>query len=87
MEAGAIAVRRVRKEDMRHVAKATGATMVIFVLVNIIHVGMLVFFSLGCKWGCRLLLSMKSSFGFTMFGLDLSLLLYSLIYPLLPTSF
>lgn len=28
MEAGAIAVRRVRKEDMRHVAKATGATMV-----------------------------------------------------------
>ena len=29
MEAGAIAVRRVKKEDMRHVAKATGATMVI----------------------------------------------------------
>ena len=29
MEAGAIAVRRVRKEDMRHVAKATSATMVI----------------------------------------------------------
>lgn len=29
MEAGAIAVRRVQKEDMRHVAKATGATMVI----------------------------------------------------------
>ena len=28
MEAGAIAVRRVRKEDMRHVAKATGATLV-----------------------------------------------------------
>ncbi|KAG4125809.1 hypothetical protein ERO13_D10G121200v2 [Gossypium hirsutum] len=28
VEAGAIAVRRVRKEDMRHVAKATGATMV-----------------------------------------------------------
>ncbi|XP_050875765.1 T-complex protein 1 subunit alpha [Lathyrus oleraceus] len=27
-EAGAIAVRRVRKEDMRHVAKATGATLV-----------------------------------------------------------
>ncbi|MBA0570368.1 hypothetical protein Golob_004040, partial [Gossypium lobatum] len=27
VEAGAIAVRRVRKEDMRHVAKATGATM------------------------------------------------------------
>ncbi|TXG62599.1 hypothetical protein EZV62_009593 [Acer yangbiense] len=26
--AGAIAVRRVRKEDMRHIAKATGATMV-----------------------------------------------------------
>ncbi|KAI5436294.1 T-complex protein 1 subunit alpha, variant 2, partial [Lathyrus oleraceus] len=26
--AGAIAVRRVRKEDMRHVAKATGATLV-----------------------------------------------------------
>ena len=29
VEAGAIAVRRVRKEDMRHVAKATGATMVL----------------------------------------------------------
>ncbi|XP_048139372.1 T-complex protein 1 subunit alpha [Rhodamnia argentea] len=28
VEAGAIAVRRVRKEDMRHIAKATGATMV-----------------------------------------------------------
>ncbi|XVF00419.1 hypothetical protein REPUB_Repub03eG0284100 [Reevesia pubescens] len=28
VEAGAIAVRRVRKEDMHHVAKATGATMV-----------------------------------------------------------
>ncbi|EEF37754.1 T-complex protein 1 subunit alpha [Ricinus communis] len=28
VEAGAIAVRRVRKEDMRHVAKATGGTMV-----------------------------------------------------------
>ncbi|KAG6607133.1 T-complex protein 1 subunit alpha [Cucurbita moschata] len=28
VEAGAIAVRRVKKEDMRHVAKATGATMV-----------------------------------------------------------
>ncbi|CAJ2677260.1 T-complex protein 1 subunit alpha [Trifolium pratense] len=28
VEAGAIAVRRVRKEDMRHVAKATGATLV-----------------------------------------------------------
>ncbi|CAL9029232.1 unnamed protein product [Prunus brigantina] len=28
VEAGAIAVRRVQKEDMRHVAKATGATMV-----------------------------------------------------------
>ncbi|KAG2672212.1 hypothetical protein I3760_13G029700 [Carya illinoinensis] len=28
VEAGAIAVRRVRKEDMRHVAKATGATQV-----------------------------------------------------------
>ncbi|XP_037423526.1 T-complex protein 1 subunit alpha-like [Triticum dicoccoides] len=28
VEAGAIAVRRVRKEDLRHVAKATGATMV-----------------------------------------------------------
>ncbi|KAI4387194.1 hypothetical protein MLD38_005043 [Melastoma candidum] len=28
VEASAIAVRRVRKEDMRHVAKATGATMV-----------------------------------------------------------
>ncbi|KAE9610381.1 putative T-complex protein 1, alpha subunit [Lupinus albus] len=28
VEAGAIAVRRVRKEDMRHVAKATGAAMV-----------------------------------------------------------
>ncbi|MCI03595.1 T-complex protein 1 subunit alpha-like, partial [Trifolium medium] len=27
VEAGAIAVRRVRKEDMRHVAKATGATL------------------------------------------------------------
>ncbi|TXG56682.1 hypothetical protein EZV62_017995 [Acer yangbiense] len=27
-KAGAIAVRRVRKEDMRHIAKATGATMV-----------------------------------------------------------
>ncbi|RVW15215.1 T-complex protein 1 subunit alpha [Vitis vinifera] len=27
VEAGAIAVRRVRKDDMRHVAKATGATM------------------------------------------------------------
>lgn len=31
VEAGAIAVRRVRKEDLRHVAKATGATSVIFV--------------------------------------------------------
>lgn len=30
VEAGAIAVRRVRKEDMRHIAKATGATMVFF---------------------------------------------------------
>jgi T-complex protein 1 subunit alpha len=30
VEAGAIAVRRVRKEDMRHVAKATGATLVNF---------------------------------------------------------
>ncbi|EFJ12438.1 hypothetical protein SELMODRAFT_271854 [Selaginella moellendorffii] len=29
VEAGAIAVRRVRKEDLRHVAKATGATMVV----------------------------------------------------------
>ena len=29
VEAGAIAVRRVRKEDMRHVAKATGATLVL----------------------------------------------------------
>lgn len=28
VEAGAIAVRRVRKEDMRHIAKATGATVV-----------------------------------------------------------
>ena len=28
VEAGAIAVRRVRKEDLRHVAKATGATQV-----------------------------------------------------------
>ncbi|XP_043700697.1 T-complex protein 1 subunit alpha [Telopea speciosissima] len=28
VEAGAIAVRRIRKEDLRHVAKATGATMV-----------------------------------------------------------
>ncbi|KAG8065640.1 hypothetical protein GUJ93_ZPchr0004g39810 [Zizania palustris] len=28
VEAGAIAVRRVRREDLRHVAKATGATMV-----------------------------------------------------------
>ncbi|XP_022144491.1 T-complex protein 1 subunit alpha [Momordica charantia] len=28
VETGAIAVRRVKKEDMRHVAKATGATMV-----------------------------------------------------------
>lgn len=28
VEAGAIAVRRVRKDDLRHVAKATGATMV-----------------------------------------------------------
>ncbi|KAH0934436.1 LOW QUALITY PROTEIN: hypothetical protein HID58_011553, partial [Brassica napus] len=28
VEAGAIAVRRVRKDDMRHVAKATGATLV-----------------------------------------------------------
>ncbi|GAB2251670.1 hypothetical protein Droror1_Dr00004517 [Drosera rotundifolia] len=28
VEAGAIAVRRVRKEDMRHIAKATGATLV-----------------------------------------------------------
>lgn len=28
VEAGAIAVRRVTKEDMRHVAKATGATQV-----------------------------------------------------------
>ncbi|KAI5436293.1 T-complex protein 1 subunit alpha, partial [Lathyrus oleraceus] len=28
LKAGAIAVRRVRKEDMRHVAKATGATLV-----------------------------------------------------------
>ncbi|CAL9076151.1 T-complex protein 1 subunit alpha [Musa troglodytarum] len=28
VEAGAIAVRRVRKEDLRHVAKATGATVV-----------------------------------------------------------
>ena len=40
MEAGAIAVRRVRKEDMRHVAKATGATLVrssvlsVIILVN-----------------------------------------------------
>lgn len=30
VEAGAIAVRRVRKEDLRHVAKATGATLVSF---------------------------------------------------------
>lgn len=30
VEAGAIAVRRVRKEDLRHVAKATGATAVYF---------------------------------------------------------
>lgn len=30
VEAGAIAVRRVRKEDLRHVAKATGATVVGF---------------------------------------------------------
>ena len=30
VEAGAIAVRRVRKEDLRHVAKATGATVVCF---------------------------------------------------------
>lgn len=35
VEAGAIAVRRVRKEDLRHVAKATGATAVL---------------SLVCKW-------------------------------------
>ncbi|KAK4759451.1 hypothetical protein SAY87_022582 [Trapa incisa] len=28
VEAGAIAVRRVKKDDMRHIAKATGATMV-----------------------------------------------------------
>lgn len=32
VEAGAIAVRRVRKEDMRHVAKATGATLVLALL-------------------------------------------------------
>ena len=30
VEAGAIAVRRVKKEDIRHVAKATGATLVHF---------------------------------------------------------
>lgn len=29
VEAGAIAVRRVRKDDLRHVAKATGATAVL----------------------------------------------------------
>lgn len=34
VEAGAIAVRRVRKEDMRHVAKATGATLVICLSVS-----------------------------------------------------
>lgn len=34
VEAGAIAVRRVRKEDMRHVAKATGATLVISLTVS-----------------------------------------------------
>lgn len=33
VEAGAIAVRRIRKEDMRHVAKATGATLVNFSVV------------------------------------------------------
>ena len=44
MEAGAIAVRRVRKEDMRHVAKATGATLVcssalsIIIPVKILHI-------------------------------------------------
>ncbi|KAL0397727.1 UNVERIFIED_CONTAM: T-complex protein 1 subunit alpha [Sesamum calycinum] len=32
VEAGAIAVRRVRKEDLRHVAKATGATAVSLIL-------------------------------------------------------
>lgn len=34
VEAGAIAVRRVRKEDLRHVAKATGATVVCFLSSN-----------------------------------------------------
>lgn len=33
VEAGAIAVRRVRKEDLRHVAKATGATAVLSLLI------------------------------------------------------
>lgn len=42
VEAGAIAVRRVRKEDMRHVAKATGATLVICQLCFYIeHVSLL----------------------------------------------
>lgn len=33
VEAGAIAVRRVRKEDMRHVAKATGATLALIAML------------------------------------------------------
>lgn len=37
MEAGAIAVRRVRKDDLRHVAKATGATVVCCVDVYLCH--------------------------------------------------
>lgn len=37
MEAGAIAVRRVRKEDLRHVAKATGATAVCIKLASLTY--------------------------------------------------
>ena len=35
VEAGAIAVRRVRKEDLRHVAKATGASLVCFLIFHL----------------------------------------------------
>lgn len=40
VEAGTIAVRRVRKEDMRHIAKATGGTMVSCVFSLVISISM-----------------------------------------------
>lgn len=55
MEVGAIAVRRVRKEDMRHIAKATGATLVYCYSTSVIIRTTLMKFTNSCAfWRLRI---------------------------------